>query len=345
MIEFLEALNWTYMAIIYDDDSYGRGGKEELLEKSKGLDVCFPVLIPVETTNSNVIKLATDIRDKIISAEVPISGVLVFGSSFLADLVLVSTEKVVRSNANMEPPVFLFSEAGGYIQGRHTNISKGAFVLSPPRRTISSFQEEWTNIFTDTSRLYQEIKSNALLRDVYSESFNCTLAETQDKNTCRQLTKREFEETVPISVYNQYAIQTTLVFANVIKNVFERTCPNKDICPKILDTHETPRDEFMKELSAIPEINFDNFGSFRDIEEFRDPDLIVNFLTSSEINLLGDFPQYEVYSHQICPGEIERTCLIKVSYVVFTSNKTSVICFYIFLHISIHFKNVSTSIE
>ncbi|XP_060570167.1 metabotropic glutamate receptor 7-like [Ruditapes philippinarum] len=211
MIEFMEALNWTYMAIIYDDDSYGRGGKDELLLQSKGLDVCFPVLIAVNTTYNNEIELETDIKDKIIGADVPISGVLVFGSSFLADLVLIVTEKVVKNNKNVVHPVFLFSEAGGYIQGRHENISKGAFVLSPPKRVISSFQEHWTQIFTDTSKLYQEIESNSLIREVYTEIFNCTPADTKEINTCRQLTKPEFVEGFSLRFFkNAFKI---LVFA------------------------------------------------------------------------------------------------------------------------------------
>jgi hypothetical protein len=118
---------------------------------------------------------------------------------------------------------------------------------------------------------------------------------------------------VPVSVYNQYAIQTTLVFAKVVKNIFERACPNKEICARFRDTKQTPRYHFVKELSSITEINFDNFGISREIKEFRDPDLVVNFGESSEINLLGDFPIYEVYSHQICQEEEERTCMIKVS--------------------------------
>ncbi|XP_045207831.2 uncharacterized protein LOC123559795 isoform X3 [Mercenaria mercenaria] len=313
MLELLEALNWTYIAIVYDDDSYGRGGKDELLAKSKGLDVCFPVLIPVANTHSHVTKIETDIRDKIIGADIPITGILVFGSSVLADHVLSATENVIKNNPNVTRPVFLFSEAGGYIQGAHTDISKGAFVLSPPRRLISKFQEEWTNIFTDITTLYQATQSNTWIRDVYEEKFNCTLAETKDENTCRQISVSEFEEAVPDSVYNQYAIQAAMIFAKVVKNVFERSCPDNDLCAEFLDTRKTPRDEFIKELTTISAINFDNFGNLREIEEFRDPDLVVNFTESAEINLLGDFPEYEVYSHQLCQAETERTCLIKVA--------------------------------
>ncbi|XP_053408226.1 uncharacterized protein LOC128559766 [Mercenaria mercenaria] len=288
VVNFTESVDINlhiYMAIVYDDDEYGRDGKEEILARSQGFDVCFPVFIPVDPTQSHVTKLETDISDKIIVADIPITGILVFGSSFLADLVLGATENVIKKNPNVTRPVFLFSEAGGYIQGQHTNISKGAFVLSPPKRIISRFREEWKGTFTDTTKLYQKIESNTWIRDVYKENFNCTLAETEGKNICRQISLLEFEEAIPVSVYNQYAIQAAMVIAKVAKNVFGRACPSNELCARFLDTWKTHREEFIKELSMMQAINFDDFGSSREIKEFRDPDLVVNFTESVDINL------------------------------------------------------------
>ncbi|XP_053408222.1 uncharacterized protein LOC123559795 isoform X1 [Mercenaria mercenaria] len=312
MIKYIEALNWTYMAIIYDDDAYGQGGKDELLNRSRGLDVCFPAMIPVDALHYNRLKLETDIKDKVIAAEVPINGILVFGSSVLADLVLVATETVLEETPNASRPVFLFSEAGGYIQGHHTNVSKGAFVLSPPRRIIESFQDEWTTIFTDTTRLYQEIESNTWIRDVYNSSFNCKLADRKDDNNCSPLSESEFKSAVPDSVYNQYAIQAAMVISAVVKNIYKKKCPNQlAACDSFTDTYETPRYEFVKELSQISQINFDDFSSFR-LKEFQSPDLTVSFGDSCEIRFPDVFPVYEVYNHQILCNT-GPYCLVKVA--------------------------------
>ena len=42
LLRLLQQLDWNYIAIVYDDDAYGRQAAEELRDLSKGQDLCVP---------------------------------------------------------------------------------------------------------------------------------------------------------------------------------------------------------------------------------------------------------------------------------------------------------------
>ena len=42
LLKLLQQLDWNYIAIVYDDDAYGRQAAEELRDLSKGQDLCVP---------------------------------------------------------------------------------------------------------------------------------------------------------------------------------------------------------------------------------------------------------------------------------------------------------------
>ena len=42
LLKLLQQLDWNYIAIVYDDDDYGRQAAEELRDLSKGQDLCVP---------------------------------------------------------------------------------------------------------------------------------------------------------------------------------------------------------------------------------------------------------------------------------------------------------------
>jgi hypothetical protein len=101
-------------------------------------------------------------------------------------------------------------------------------------------------------------------------------------------------------VYNQYAIQTAMVIAKVVKTVYENKCSGQvSVCDAFLESVKTPRQEFITSLTQIPRINFDSFENFR-VKEFQNPDIIVSFGATCEVNIDDGFPIYEVYNHQRC---------------------------------------------
>lgn len=307
MHKFIERLNWTYMAIIHDNDTYGAGGVNGLLAEMKNSDICFPVIIAVEQLLYNQTTIEQDIEHKIIGADIPISGILVFGSSKLAKLSLTVTENIIKRNSSAIRPVFLFSEAGGYIEGHKTNISRGAFVLSPPRMIIKSFQDEWYELFRNKTELALQIQNNDWLRHTVETKFNCSIA----NQACTSFNSSAVDAVMPASVYNQFAVQATLVMVKLAKTILQKACSNGN-CSDFYDINKTPRDEFIRNMDGLRVYPDRDFGSFR-VPEFRGPDLIMEFnATSPEVKIPGEFPLYEVYNHQICNSQTGANCLKQV---------------------------------
>ncbi|KAL4221471.1 hypothetical protein ACF0H5_019729 [Mactra antiquata] len=315
MSSFISKLDWTYIAIIYSDDAYGQGGKDALLEETAGLDVCFPVRVAIPAGQNTASNLEQIIDEQILRADIPISGILVFGNFLLSENTLKATEAILERETNLDPPVFLFSEAGHTIVGKYANASRGAYVLSPRRKIMSKFQTYWRSLFTGANsfdNLYAEnLTANTWLRDLYNVAFNCSLPTDRSANTCPNLSLQTVTEGVAPSVYNQYAIQAALVTANVTKQVLSGVCSPGALCNQFLDTSITKRSVFIERLQSFPVKFDDDFNNFR-LPEFQDPDLVIEYNGTCEAVLPTDFPLYEVYNQQYI-GMSDTLQLIKVA--------------------------------
>lgn len=322
IIRFMQEMNWTYAAVIYADDTYGRGGKDALVEKVNA-DVCFPVVMPIDPKNASVSEIGNQISDKIMKSKIPISGVVVFGDSVIADAVLQACEIELAKDPNATRLVFLFSEAGDYIEGKHTNISKGAYVTSPPRRTIEDFLTYLRQAYTFSSSIIEEMKWNKWLVEVFRTNFDC------DPLNCSTNTEARFNATFRSSVYTTYAVQTALVAAKLVRNRINAICNSINLCTAFFNTSVNPRNLFIQDMNKFT-VDFDNdftgikAAVFR-IKEFQNPIWKLSFNGSTNVNFDASLPLYEVYNHQNCDGTFMRVCFKKVSefkgdeLIVFTS--------------------------
>ncbi|WAR04214.1 GRM2-like protein [Mya arenaria] len=320
MKQFLVSMNWTFLAIIHDDNAYGSGGARALLETAKGLDICFPEVIPVGA-DYNVTVVENLLRERVYrigrSPLPPVTGIIVFGTFYLTSAVLKAADNISRQGgdaANIRP-VFLLSEAAGYLEGDTDPITKGAFVLSPPRRNMSEFETEWKLSLTDNSILRTEAGNNLYFKKMYEQIRNCQFSETNTSSSvyCRAMTDAEFRDQIPNTVYNQYGIQAAMVVAKAVDLVSGKVCPRAASCPQLTNTSLAPRAEFISVLENR-HIDFDaDFGSFR-LDAFKNQNLGIVFNGSADPVFIpaGQSPEYEVYSHQDCPGS-SSPCLRKVA--------------------------------
>ena len=291
----VQELNWTYMAIIYDNDSYGINGVSELVSSIRSNDVCFPYKIAIHPSVTNealVQNLEAHLNDIIVDSR--ISGVLVFGSQTLGMAVLNATGNFMDSNPNFTSPVFLFSESSSYFDGEFERISRGAFAMSPPRRDVQEFTEHWVSLFKDVNKLYS---SNMFIKSVYESVFSCQLAASSTNHNCSVLDRATILEKLKPSLYNQYAIQATMLIAKAVKEVHKAECGEHTTrCDKLMTVS---RQIFIDVFNHLNVNLYYEFSSFR-INAFRNPDLIVNFNGSADAMLEAGYLEYEVYNHQKC---------------------------------------------
>ena len=306
----VQDLDWTYMAIIYENDSYGISGVTELLASIQSKDVCFPYRIhvdPSETQETLTQILDSHLNNLLVNSN--ISGLLVFGSLKLGTAVMKATEILLQNNPNISNPVFLFAESSSYFTNQFRGVSKGAFVLSPPRRPVQEFQDYWTSVFTNVNTLYNTIAGNPYIKTLYELVFNCTLADSVGNHNCPSLSTEEVLDKLKPSLYNQYAIQAAMTVAKVVKVVHETECGRTQIdCGEL---YVVPRQKYIDVLDNLV-VKFDDDFTLR-LDAFKNPDLQVTFNGATDVSLPPGFSAYEVYNHQKCATGSPEFCFKKVS--------------------------------
>ena len=304
----IQELDWTYMAIIYDNDSYGINGVSELLSNVKSKDICFPRKIAIDPFMAQadlltILKL--HLEDLLIHSN--IGGILVFGSLKLGTAILKATDIFLEGNPNYTSPVFLFSESSSYFDDQFTNVSRGAFAVSPPRRYVQEFLDYWTTIFTDVDTLYVTIASNKYIKLLYEKTFSCELAEAKEHHNCTLPSRGAVLNKLKPSLYNQYAVQAAMTITKAVKEVHYKECETKLFhCTELFNV---PRQRFIDIINKLV-VKFDDDFSLR-LKTFKNPDLQISFNGETDITLPPDYPEYEVYNHQMCAAE-ERFCFKKV---------------------------------
>ena len=291
-------MNYTYMAVIYGDDTYGQGLKDLLQSSIGSVDFCIPIEIPLLGNETDLQNL---LQTKLINASPPISGVVVFLPHVTTYSVLEAVQNVLN-DTNITTPVFVLSESNTYIPDNSKDTIKGSFVLSPRRTIIQQF--EWTDRLANLSRLYEEVVSNKWLRDIYKDGFGCELADNFGDNSCAAKSADEIQAVFPDSAYTQYAVQTAMTLAKVVKETYLQVC-NSGVCVEFLSL---PRARFIQTANDISVHYDDDFGSF-ELDEFKSPDLEIEFNNSPDAVLKSSLPLYEVYNFQLCNTSL---CLVRV---------------------------------
>ena len=320
MQKLLKELDWTLMAVIHDDSSYGKGGLDELKASVESSDICFPETIAIQSNNQTYIQDILKTKVFKIGSESktdpPISGIVIFGTYTLSEAVLQAVEQLqleYQSNVNVSIyPAFLFSETSIYIEGSFPNTSRGSFIPSPRRVEIASFQNYLTNLFLNKQQLYVEASTDLYLKQLYGHIYGCVAADSYVNDKCPNITRTELETRLQASVYNQFAIQAASAVAVAVKAIHAQACPqSQGVCNDFKTTALTKRNDFFQTLVGRT-INFDiDLGTFR-IAEFQNPDLKISFDNSTESILGSDYPLYEVYNHQICDAATNTACLKNV---------------------------------
>ena len=85
MLQLLLQLQWNYMAIVYEDDDYGRSAATELRRLAEGKKLCVPVFasLPLDTGSSAFATQASGIAQQVITILVTFRQL--YATSLLSD--------------------------------------------------------------------------------------------------------------------------------------------------------------------------------------------------------------------------------------------------------------------
>lgn len=311
----MQEKDWTYLAIIHSNNSYGRGGVAKLLAEEARAKICYPEVIAVDgQAEVNVSHFEDVLREHVYRTgsiqRPPINGILVFGTFALAKTVLEAAQIIATSNdtASDIKPTFLLSEASGYLEGDQNPMALGVYILSPNRRSMAEYRNHLKRVITQD--LHSE--NNTYFKQMYEQTTNCSFAQS----SCSPLETTQYDASFPDSVYNQYAIQAAFVTAKAIERVRSKVCDgvNAATCISIFqNTSASPRSLFIKALREQP-INFDlEFGNLR-LETYKSENVILGFSDTGDpvVSPVDTVHQYEIYNHQACQSHpcLKKVCLI-----------------------------------
>ena len=311
----MKAINWTYVAVIHDDDAYGREAVQQLLSVSTRKYTCFPEVFPIDphlSTDEMFQQLLTNIKS-LQNRTNHVSGIALFGGSRLSETTLEVVNELFRNDSNFEVPKILTSEGFWSVEKARSeilNITKGMFLATPPRRKIDEIYDYWKQQLMDINAIIDD----GYLSNVYNEVKQCDL--NINGTNCVPLSDEEIELNFPQPFSVQYAVQAALIMAKAIRGVYDKVCNTQmqtQTCLQALLNE--PKQSFLNEMDSQT-IDFDaDFGTFRLNAYKKDPALIVSYSkTSSEPQIPDTFSSYDVYNKRTCNDDADQFCLVKVGF-------------------------------
>ena len=308
----MQQVNWTYVAIIHDDDTYGREAVDHLLSTSGQRYTCFPEVFPVDP------QLPTDqmyqqIKRNVESLQtrpVPISGIVLFGGNRLGKMLLEVINGIYRPNSTYEVPKILASEGYWSVEQERldiNNVTKGLFMATPPIRKIEEFEKQWMDLLGNITA----ITENQYLSDVYKLLKNCDLAD--QATVCAALTNAEVIVNFPQPYVVQYAVQAAFSIARAIKGVYDSLSCSGINCQQLMV--DQPKSRYLEFLeNAENTVDFDNHFAFRLNVFNQEPKLELNFTVKSSdpVYTVPAVLSYAVYNKQICKDNADKLCMEEV---------------------------------
>ena len=331
----MQQVNWTYVAIIHDDDTYGREAVDQLLSTSGQRYTCFPEVFPVDpqlTTDQMYQQIKRNV-ESLHTRSIPISGIVLFGGNRLGKTLLDVINDIYRPNSTYEVPKILASEGYWSVEQERldiNNVTKGLFMATPPIRKIEEFEEfedYWMNNLLGN---ITAITENKYLSDVYGLVKNCDLSD--QATVCAALTREEVEVNFPQPYVVQYAVQAAFAIARAIKGVYDSLSCSGINCQQLMV--DQPKSRYLEFLeNAENTVDFDNdFAPFR-LEVFKlEPKLELNFTVKSSdpVYTVPAVLSYAVYNKQICKDNADKLCMEEVC-IFKRARILFILCFNIYL--------------
>ncbi|KAJ8315689.1 hypothetical protein KUTeg_007839 [Tegillarca granosa] len=305
MILLMKNLDWNYIAIIYEDDAYGIGGKKHLEEMASKENICIAESFPVSVSNGVNYKDLDSILRNITRSS--ITGVVFFGVSSTANSLLVAAE----SSPFKEKPTFIFSEGSGiklsmFMTTNNVilNSGKGSFIVVPTKRHVEEFATYWKNLFTNMTALITESKSNPWLLDAFHVYTGCRPASDISSPGCNAMTREQIKQKYEDAFYTNYAIEATFVFAKLLKEIHSEMCKN-NICPHFAITLSESKDRILAKIETTT-FNFQTDFPLK-LKTYNAVPKTISF-----VNHTDSVPLYELYHYRSCESNPQNFCIEKV---------------------------------
>lgn len=234
-------LKWNRIAVLYEDDIYGRDGAMMLKSRAEKDDICVSYVNGIDVQGGvNIQEIKEFLNDIIIgeASRPPIGGIVFFGTTTTARAIFSS----LQGQTITPIPIVMLSD-GMFLNnnvfkqnGNVLSKAKGSLVLSPPYAEISEFTEHWMSIFTNDANFQTEVDSNPWLIDVY-HAIKCF------DTDCPFVKLHEGEASSIFAgqpLYVNYAIRAAHALVKSIVLLQKKYCGSEaGMCPNFVSNFQT----------------------------------------------------------------------------------------------------------
>ena len=313
----MKELNWNRIAIVFENDTYGRDCAMSLNAHAQQSFICVSNLLAISVSESGDVSLdqINAVLDKIMLQSPVTEGVFLFASKQVTNKVLIA----VDNKGIAKVPLFILSEAVGLkgnvflSSGSILQKTKGSLTLSMPYTEITSFTDYWLSLVTNMTMLTKKALFNPWLNDMFESVTGCN---PSIMHSCQALTVEQAKDIFPLQpVYLQYSIIAAHTMAKALLQVYSDICISSSA-----DCVSNFRDQFepymmvekMKDISIDFGTNFNHAVS---VEPLTSSQYKITFRNLSEPVTTSDHEVYQVYNYRKQSSNVrtEEFNLVKVS--------------------------------
>ncbi|XP_061195182.1 uncharacterized protein LOC133203414 [Saccostrea echinata] len=241
MVNLLHDLNSSYIQILYSEGTYGEGGRDQVVQLAKAMNICIANSIKVE--ENKYTRILDDLRKK------PYANIVLL---FLKSHVVFDVVTLISTSMEFGEFHFIASEAFGTRSDIVNNNPKLDGTLSLSLELAMDYNELQHYIY---DKLQKNDNQNPWTRSYFEKKYNCYLPSSFDKSSntkcsgvLEEYNSTEFKPNT-WSPFALYAITTVLKGTYA---AFQKFCGQKSekIC---IDYRNKPNEiwEFVKQQKLL----------------------------------------------------------------------------------------------
>ncbi|XP_064620108.1 uncharacterized protein LOC135483288 isoform X2 [Lineus longissimus] len=230
-IEVLKKLKWSYIGIVYTDETYGKSVQAELVRHASQNGICIRAAVSVSKDEKDPVKLAAVFSTLL---GVNVTGVIYVGLPHVAfDLMKVAP--TVMDAGKLQ---WIFSDTVGNSRGFGSlnNYTRGYIGLTPSSRRTPEFQDHWMRIDENNPLSY-----NPFFKDWYMSMNKCKLTGVtyepyRSYPACRLMSQDDKRKSYVQNQYVLSALDAVYTYARALRMARADKCTTKSgACQALLD--------------------------------------------------------------------------------------------------------------
>ncbi|KAK7097647.1 hypothetical protein V1264_004594 [Littorina saxatilis] len=229
ILELLKQLKWNYVAIVYDDDDYGRSAATELRELAESEHLCVPVFarVPLDPRSEAFQDKANIIAEQLYSPDNGlIRGVIILaGQSTTKQLQQIINRRVTYVRLILSEAVNLMRATLLTPGGQVSTITQGALITSPSYIHLPEFVPFWNELWTNRSVFENKTSSLPWLGGYFSQLTGCSHSDPTCWSQRGSLRAGlVVQDGGTLDLYTGYQVKAAAVMAALLKRLHGDKC-------------------------------------------------------------------------------------------------------------------------